>query len=151
MLERYCAPRARVLLVEDQPDARAQTRSLIAKQGFAVIEAANGREALERLAAEATAPDLILLDLLMPEMDGFEFLVERRANAAWREIPVVVLTGKELTEEDHLRLNGGVAGIMRKGAVSQGEFLAELRRVLDGGPRTVRPAAAALAGGGAST
>jgi signal transduction histidine kinase/DNA-binding response OmpR family regulator/HAMP domain-containing protein len=128
VLARHCAPRARILLVEDQADARAHIRDLVERSGFAVAEAANGRQALERLAAGSF--DLILLDLLMPEMDGFAFLAELRASRAWSGLPVVVLTGKDLTLEDHARLNGKVSAVMDKGAVGRAQILAAVRRAL---------------------
>ena len=70
---------------------------------------------------------MILLDLMMPEMDGFEFVAELRADAAWRAIPIVVITAKDLTPEDHERLNGYVARILQKGALSRETLLAEVR------------------------
>ena len=70
--------------------------------------------ALERL-REAT-PGLILLDLMMPEMDGFELVVELRKHEAWREIPVVVATAKDLTADDRQRLNGYVGKVLQKAA-----------------------------------
>ena len=95
------------------------------KAGWRVVEAENGRRALEELAS--MAPRLILLDLMMPEMDGFEFLDEFRKNADWREIPVLVVTAKELTADDRARLDGGVARILQKGSLSRQQLLDEVR------------------------
>src|SRR2546430_17232084 len=81
-------------------------------------------------------PDVMVLDLLMPEMDGFEFLVEMRQRPEWRDIPVLVLTAKDLSVEDQKQLNGYVAQAMRKNASELGELLRELGRML---PRPVRP------------
>jgi CheY-like chemotaxis protein len=78
-------------------------------------------------------PDLILLDLMMPEMDGFEFVAELRKSESGRHIPVVVVTSKELTAEDHRRLNGQVRRVLRKGAFSREELASELRRALESG------------------
>jgi adenylate cyclase len=74
--------------------------------------------------------DVILLDLLMPEMDGFAFLDELRKRDQLKELPVVVLTAKDLTEEDHARLNGGVARVLQKGASGRDDILKELAGVL---------------------
>ncbi|HYO45569.1 MAG TPA: GAF domain-containing protein [Gemmatimonadota bacterium] len=125
ILARYSradAPR-RVLVVEDDEAARALIRRALEAEGWEVDEAENGRVALERLAE--TEPALVLLDLMMPEMDGFEFLETLRGGADPSGVPVVVITAKELTEEDHLRLNGGVERIVQKG--SRDRFLREVR------------------------
>jgi len=92
ILRRYCggAPPASVLVVEDDAVLRALTCRLLQEEGWAVIEADNGRTALERAAAGRLA--LILLDLLMPELDGFEFIAELRQREAGRGIPIVVLS-----------------------------------------------------------
>ena len=94
-------------------------------EGWTVAEAPNGRIGLERVAQDR--PDLIVLDLMMPEMDGFEFVRELRKVPAWRTIPVVVITAKELTDEDRLRLKGYVQKVLEKGACSREELLGEVR------------------------
>jgi PAS domain S-box-containing protein len=113
----------RVLVVEDDDAARALIRRALEAEGWEVDEAENGRVAIERL--EAREPALVLLDLMMPEMDGFEFLEWLRGGPDPSAVPVVVVTAKELTEEDHLRLNGGVQRIVRKS--SRDRFLHEVR------------------------
>ena len=90
-----------------------------------MIEAENGRVALERV-GEAP-PGLVLLDLLMPEIDGFEFVLEFRRHAEWRHIPIVVITAKDLSAEDRQRLNGQVERILDKGGSSRDSLLAEVR------------------------
>jgi len=117
-----------VLVVDDDPDVRALLRRSLEREGYAVVEAEHGRAALARL-GEAT-PDLVLLDLMMPEMDGFEFLVELRRLPASRHVPVVVITAKDLTPEDHRRLNGSVERILAKGAVSREALLGEVRALV---------------------
>lgn len=100
-------------------------RRMLEKEGWRVAEAENGYAGLERVAEKL--PDLILLDLMMPEMDGFQFLEELRKHEEWRSIPVVVVTAKDLTEEDRLRLNGSVQTILKKGAYGRDGLLNEVR------------------------
>ena len=95
---------------------RSTVSQLLKDEGLEVATAHNGAQALERLSEQA--PDLILLDLMMPVMDGFEFLVHKRAEPEWRNIPVVVLTAKDLTEEDKRVLSGRVEQIYEKQALS---------------------------------
>jgi len=119
--------RFRVLIVEDDTNTRRQWSRMLSTEGCEVSEAQNGRAALESLTSEP--PDLILLDLIMPEMDGFEFLVELRKQQAFRAVPVVVVTAATLGEEDHRRLNGGVERVLSKSAFSRDELLEELREL----------------------
>jgi signal transduction histidine kinase/DNA-binding response OmpR family regulator len=123
ILQKYrCAhPPCPVLIVEDDTDIRKLLGRRLEKEGWAVAEAENGRVALERMAENR--PELILLDLMMPEMDGFQFLEEVRKHNVWRSIPVVVITAKELTVEDRLRMKGSVTEILQKGAYSKEELL----------------------------
>jgi CheY-like chemotaxis protein len=92
------------------------------------VEAENGRVALERL--REGAPGLIVLDLMMPEMDGFEFMEEIRRHESWCDIPVIVLTSKDVTAEDQQRLNGGVERVIQKGAYTRESLLGEVRRLV---------------------
>jgi CheY-like chemotaxis protein len=71
-------------------------------------------------------PDLILLDLMMPELDGFQFVDQIRTREDWRSIPIIVITAKDLNEEDRQRLNGYVEGILQKGAYKPEELLREV-------------------------
>jgi PAS domain S-box-containing protein len=118
-------PQSPVLVVEDDAALREMMRRSLEIGGWAVIEAANGRVALERLIEQR--PELILLDLLMPEMDGFEFLDEVRKHEEWRFIPIVVVTAKDLTAEDHERLSASVARVLQKGLHSREEMMREVR------------------------
>jgi PAS domain S-box-containing protein len=115
----------RVLVVDDEAETRALLRRTLERAGWPVTEAENGRAALERI--KASAPEVVVLDLLMPVMNGFEFLREMRAHAEWRSIPVVVVTAKELTDEDRQQLNGGVEAVVQKGGHTREELLAEIR------------------------
>ncbi len=104
--------------------SRTMTSRMLERAGWQVETAENGQEALE--CVEARRPELILLDLMMPEMDGFEFAARLRANPDWRAIPIVVLTAKDITSEDQRRLNGYVERILHKGASGQEELLAQV-------------------------
>jgi len=129
MLSRYhpAEQHRTVMLVEDDDDTRKMMSRTLDKAGWVVTEAGNGREALDQLALET--PRLILLDLMMPVMDGFDFLLEMRANPEWQDIPVIVLTAKDLTDEDRRVLSGRVEQVVAKGACSR-EHLMNLVRGL---------------------
>ena len=133
-LARYYVPGepCSVLLVEDDTVTREMMARTLEKSDWAVSEAGNGREALDRLAQEK--PQLILLDLMMPVMDGFDFLLEMRANAEWQDIPVIVLTAKDLTEEDRRILNGRVKQIVEKGSSANVQVVSLIRQALDHTP-----------------
>jgi signal transduction histidine kinase/CheY-like chemotaxis protein len=122
-----------VLVVEDDAPTREVIRRALERDGWAVSEAENGRRGLQSVARQV--PDLIVLDLMMPEMDGFEFVAELRKSESGRKIPVVVVTAKEITEEDRRRLNGQVRRVLHKGSFSREELSSELRRALDSGRR----------------
>jgi hypothetical protein len=118
---------SQVLVVEDDPDTRHILKSTLEKDGWRVQTAANGRIALELAAARL--PGLVLLDLMMPEMDGFTFIDELRRVPDGRRIPVIVLTAKDLTADDRRRLNGYVERVVQKGANTE-SLLGELRELV---------------------
>jgi len=130
VLRRYrcLTPPCNVLLVEDDPVSRDMTGTLLTKAGWTVTTAVNGWAALQQVAA--CKPELILLDLMMPEMDGFEFASRLRQNPAWQSIPIVVLTAKDITPEDRTRLNGYVEKVMQKGAYGREELLVQVRDLI---------------------
>ena len=117
-----------VLVVEDDPAARDTLRHSLEREGWHVELAENGRIGLERVAQQI--PELILLDLMMPVMDGFEFVYRLREHGEWRSIPIVVITAKDLTEEDRQKLNGYVEGILQKDASSPEKLLLEVRDIM---------------------
>ncbi len=117
-----------VLLVEDDDETREVFRRILEREGVNLVEAENGRVGLERMAD--MTPALILLDLIMPEMDGFEFVEKLRANPAWQDIPVVVVTAKLLTEEDRARLDGWVQELYQKAEDNIEDVLADLAKGL---------------------
>ena len=124
ILKKY-RPDRPILLVDDDANLRELVRRLLEKEGYAIVEAENGRVALER--ARTMAPGLVVLDLSMPEMDGFEFVAEFRKRDAWRAIPIIVVTGKEMSDDDRARLNGGVERILQKGTHTRESLLREVR------------------------
>ena len=117
-----------VLIVDDEEDARDMLRRTLTKLGKQVVEASNGRLALERI--EESEPSLVLLDLMMPEMNGFEFLDELQRRYPKRMIPVIVLTGKSLTAEERRLLSGQVEDVMEKSMFSREMLLTYLRKKL---------------------
>jgi signal transduction histidine kinase/CheY-like chemotaxis protein len=126
VLQKYrCSdPPCQVLVVEDEAALRELIRRTLGKEGWVVAEAENGRVALERVAEKR--PDFIILDLMMPEMDGFAFIEAMRQNEAWRSIPIVVMTAKDLTPDEHHRLNGYVQQVLHKGSIGRDELLREV-------------------------
>jgi signal transduction histidine kinase/CheY-like chemotaxis protein len=115
LLRQLCAGATRrVLLVDDDAFLRRELRQALQQDGWEPEEAENGRAALAKLAQKQF--DAVVLDLLMPEMDGFELLVEMRTHAHWHGIPVVVITAKDLTAEDRRLLDGGVRRVLQKGS-----------------------------------
>ena len=129
ILQSLCGRNAGCLLVvEDDESSRALMRLAVEREGWTVVEAENGRIALEHM--RIARPDAIILDLMMPEMDGFEFLVQMRAHPEWREIPVVVVSALELTPADRQRLNGNVETIIQKNAHNSDALLREVSETL---------------------
>ena len=127
---RQVAPQsgAPVLVADDDPDTRQLLRRSLEQDGYRVVEAENGAVALARIAEER--PALVLLDLMMPDVDGFGFLAALRAHGEWHDIPVIVVTAKVLTDEDRGRLNGGVQQIIAKQTSSAEPLVARLRAAL---------------------
>jgi len=124
-----------ILLVEDDEPNREMVRRTLDSQGWAVCEAENGQIALDML--EDFKPDLVLLDLMMPQMDGFEFLHRFRQIEAYRDIPVIVVTAKTLTQEETIRLRKDANEILAKGGRTGGgnpleELLAQVRNYAGG-------------------
>jgi CheY-like chemotaxis protein/two-component sensor histidine kinase len=130
LLGRYAtqSERRNVLVVDDNAEVREVLRRAFEQEGWNVAEAVNGRDALERL-AQAT-PSLILLDLMMPVMDGFEFVMRVRKEPAWRAIPIVVVTAKDITDEDRQRLQGSVVGLVEKRGFGREELLEQIRELV---------------------
>jgi CheY-like chemotaxis protein len=128
LLDRFKTAMPRALVVEDNLTDREMMRRLLVGEGWEVTVAVNGREALDRLKSEH--PHLILLDLMMPEMDGFEFLAAFRKNPKFAATPVIVVTAADLSLADRHRLNGGVEHILQKAASSREDFLRQIRGLI---------------------
>jgi CheY-like chemotaxis protein len=126
LLDRYARGDVarRALVVDDKAENRDVLRRALESEGWQVSEAENGQIALGRVADQA--PSLILLDLMMPVMDGFEFVMEMRKQHASAAIPIVVVTAKDITDEDRRRLNGDVVGLIQKDGLDRESLLALL-------------------------
>jgi PAS domain S-box-containing protein len=132
VLKQYCggSKTRRVLVVDDDSDLRRRLRRILEEAGLQVDEAGDGRVALTRL--DEQWPELILLDLLMPGMDGFAFLAELQRRGEGRSVPVVVLTAKDLTAAERQRLGGPIEKILRKGSLGHEQLLAEVSALMAG-------------------
>ncbi len=115
-----------VLVVDDDPGSRRRLRQILESDSWNVREAADGHEGLQCL--QSVSPDLILLDIRMPRLDGFGFVDELREHAAWSAIPVVVLTAADLSPEERARLGGDIAEVLRKGQHTDIETVRQLRQ-----------------------
>ena len=120
----------RVLVVDDQAEDRELLRRIIESQdGFEVIEASSGQEAIALV--KQVRPHIIILDLLMPEVDGFAVLEALKADRSTRNIPIIVVTAKELTEEDHALLNHRIEALVQKGLLDREELLQDVAAALE--------------------
>jgi adenylate cyclase len=130
VVERFRAPAkaTRVLVVEDEPFQRQRMRAWLESQRCTVEEAANGREALDRL--NHGKPDLILLDLMMPEMDGFQVVATLQGEPGWRDIPVIVITALDLDAPARERLNCGVQSVLVKETFRPADLVERIRRIV---------------------
>jgi CheY-like chemotaxis protein len=126
--ERRNGTPARVLVVDDNVQAVELVATVLEAEGYSVLRAYGGAEAIE--VARSARPDLVILDLIMPQVSGFEVAHALRESEDTACIPILVLTAKDLTAEDHARLNGAVSAILAKASFSRGELLAELRRAM---------------------
>ena len=124
IMERFRGEPGDILIVDDDPAARARVRTVLQREGWSISEASNGREALDMVAH--APPQLILLDLTMPVMDGFAFLHELRERPGGKDIPVVVLTARDLNANDRQRLDGAER-VLSKGQLNLRALAGELR------------------------
>jgi threonine synthase len=119
----------RIAIVDDEPDARRLIRRILQSQGnYTIFEATNGKEAVEVINREI--PNLVILDLMMPEMDGFSVMDALRKKPETAEIPIIVLTAKELTQNEKIRLQGHIQKLMQKGDFLTDDLLDEVKSLL---------------------
>jgi threonine synthase len=112
----------RVVIIEDSQDASRLMRRILAAHGnYQITEARDGAEGIR--AAEQVHPDLIVLDLMLPGMDGFQVLDQLKTDEALRDVPVIVVTAKDLTSAEHERLVGQVESLLQKGSFIDEQFL----------------------------
>lgn len=132
VMKRYAstAPTFRVLVVDDEPDARTVIRDMLEQAGWEVVEAENGRVALDKVNAGI---GLILLDLMMPEVDGFEVIAALQERQL--HIPIIVVTARNLSAAERQQLTGQVSHILQKGAYERSDLLREIRDLVRGSLR----------------
>lgn len=119
----------RIAIVDDQPDVRNLVRRILQSQGnYQLSEASNGKDAVEMISREH--PDLILLDLMMPDMDGFQVMDALQEKQETKDIPIIVITAKELTPAEKARLKGHIQSLMQKGDFMSDDLLDEVRALL---------------------
>jgi len=126
----------RALVVEDDEPTRVMLKRVLKGEGWEVTEAANGKTGLEQL--RNVPPDLILLDLMMPEMDGFEFLTQLRRDPKYEATPVIIVTAADLSAEDRRRLDGAVSHILEKEAYARDALLEQIRQLVANYAETVK-------------
>jgi threonine synthase len=118
-----------IAIIDDTAEARRLIRRILQSQGnFTITEASDGKTGLELIRKDH--PDLVVLDLMMPELDGFSVLDALKADPDTADIPVIVSTAKELTEEEKNRLKGQIQSLMQKGDFMSDDFLDEVRTII---------------------
>ena len=118
-----------VAIIEDEPDARLLLRRILQyERKYKIYEAADGASGMALI--QSKKPDLVLLDLMMPEVDGFTVLDTMKANEQLRDIPVIVITAKDLTSQDHQRLSGRIESLLQKGEFMEDQLVESISDVL---------------------
>ena len=127
LLNKYTLPKSYdkyILIVDDDLTTRTILSKMLKKDGWNVKKAQNGKIAINKLIANK--PELILLDLMMPVMDGFEFIKIVKRNASWKSIPIIVITSKDLTEDDYYFLSEKVESVIQKGKYTRKELIKKI-------------------------
>ena len=142
VLSRYAGKKSSrfALLVDDQPDNRDLLRRMMEADGWRILEATDGLQALE--AARRQRPDIILLDLMMPVMDGFEFIDHLQRDEALSAVPVLVITAKDITPQDRARLGGHIHNIISRGAYTEQDLLKFTHQMISANNAVEEPATA---------
>jgi len=120
--------KTQVLVVDDERTNRDWLTEVLEPAGFGVIPAVGGREAIEL--ARSRRPDLVLLDLMMPDVSGFDVVEAIRSDKATASTPIMVLTAKDLTDADKRQLNGRVSNILQRGSTGASDLVSLLREVI---------------------
>jgi CheY-like chemotaxis protein len=132
LVNTYCKQQnnviCQVMVVDDDAVIRAGIAELLELKGWRVIQVENGQEALEKL--QQATPRLILLDLMMPVMNGFEFVEQLRKHAVWCTIPVIVLTSKELDAQEQAWLHKQVDTVLQKETFSQEKLVSHIHQLI---------------------
>ncbi len=118
----------RVVCIEDEPEMIDLVKLILSRKGYQVVGAMGGREGLEAIQREQ--PDLVLLDLMMPDMDGFQVLAALHQDPATRNIPIIIVTAAELSPEQHARLLRQVVAVRQKGSLQAEELCDDVQRLL---------------------
>ena len=119
---------AKVLVADDEPEVAEVIEEMLKLEGFKVLKAMNGRAALQMVQQEN--PDLLILDLLMPDISGIEVVHALRSNGREKDIPIIVLTGKHISPDQRKQLNGEIQAFLEKASFSRRILLSEVRRLL---------------------
>ena len=120
-------PTERILVVDDEESIRKIIAFQLKKAGYETMLGKNGREGVEM--ARNHLPDLILLDLMMPEMDGFDFVLALRQLDDWPQVPIIVLTARDISSQERALLNGQVEKVLQKATTDFDELVADLKRL----------------------
>jgi threonine synthase len=119
----------RIAIVDDEPNVRVLVRRILQSQGnYQLFEAADGKSAVDMIMKER--PDLVILDLMMPDMDGFQVMDALQKHNETKDIPIIVVTAKELTPAEKERMKGHIQTLMQKGDFMSDELLDEVRALL---------------------
>ncbi len=119
---------AKILVADDEPEVAEVIEEMLKPEGFSILKATNGKAALQMVQQEN--PDLLILDLLMPDISGIEVVHALRSNGKGKEIPIIVLTGKDIAPEQRKQLNGQIQAFLKKASFSRRVLLSEVRRLL---------------------